>query len=359
MRIAVISTPFVRVPPQGYGGTELFCGHLAEALVARGHDVTLFATGDSEFSGETRSCFPGAVWPPSDAAELEHCRFALEQIARDPRRYDGVQLNSPVGLEVARELGVEVVYTMHHRREEELSALYAAHGEAHYVAISHRQLELETHLRHASVVHHGVAVGDYPPSSHHESYVLHLGRFAPEKGTHLAIDAAVQAKVPIVVAGRVHEKDDDAQYFDREVMPRMTLPRVEFVGEADRTQKLEHLRSAMALLCPIEWEEPFGLIAIEAMLTGTPVIGFPRGAFPEIIDEGVTGMLVSNVDEMSRAIERAPRWNRAACARRARLRFSSERMAMDYEAVFQSVLRRQSSPGLIHGRDVPRSTSLG
>src|SRR5258706_8705886 len=132
MHIAVVSTPFVRVPPRGYGGTELFCGDLAEALVRLGHDVTLFATGDSEFSGELRACFTKPKWPPCDTAELAHVRWSLHEIARDRMGYDAVQINSAVGLKIARELGVPVVYTLHHHREENYSRLYAAHPETYY-----------------------------------------------------------------------------------------------------------------------------------------------------------------------------------------------------------------------------------
>jgi glycosyltransferase involved in cell wall biosynthesis len=351
MRIAIVSTPFVRVPPNGYGGTELFCGQLAEALVKRGHEVTLFATGDSEFSGELRSCFPTASWPPSEAVDRAHMRFCLHEISRDRQGYDAIQINSALGLKTARDLGIPVVYTLHHHREEGLSRIYAAHPEAHYVAISRRQLDLEIPLRHTTVIHHGIDVSDYPTSLRDEGYVLHLGRFAPEKGTHLAIEAAVAARTPIVIAGRVHEKQEDQDYFDAEVAPRLNLPGVLLGGEADHRRKLALLQNARALVCPIQWEEPFGLVAIEAMLTGTPVVGFARGAFPEIIDDGVTGILVSNVREMTQALALVARWDRGACAARARARFSADRMAADYEDVFESMHRRRSSPVLIAGHE--------
>ena len=349
MRIAIVSTPFVRVPPSGYGGTELFCGHLTEALVRRGHYVTLYATGDSQCSGELRACFPEASWPPSETADLAHARFALHDISRDRQGYDAVLINSPVAIKVARDLGVPVAYTIHHHSQERFSRVYTAHPEARYVAISRRQLELEAPLRDATVIHHGVDDRDYPLSLQDEGYVLHLGRFAPEKGTHHALDAAHRAGVPIALAGRVHEKDDDHQYYEREIAPRIGHDGVDLVGEADFRHKVELFRGARALLCPIEWEEPFGLVAIEAMLTGTPLIGFRRGSFPEIVDEGVTGVLVDGVDEMATAIRCAEGWDRARCAERARKRFSANRMAADYEALFVSMLHRQSGTSFISG----------
>jgi glycosyltransferase involved in cell wall biosynthesis len=347
MRVAIVSTPFVRVPPIGYGGTELFCGQLGEALVKRGHDVTLFATGDSEFSGELVSCFPTATWPPSEAVDRAHMRFCLHEISRDRAGYDAVQINSSLGLKIAKDFGIPVVYTLHHHREEVLSRIYAAHPEVHFVAISRRQLDLEVPLRHSTVIHHGLDPVQYPVSVRDDGYLLHLGRFAPEKGTHLAIEAAALAKTPLVVAGRVHEKAEDQAYFDAEVAPRLHLPGIMIAGEADHRRKLALLQQARALLSPIQWEEPFGLIAIEAMLTGTPVIGFSHGSFPEIIDDGVTGILVSNVREMARAVREVARLSRAACAARARARFSADRMAADYERVFESMLLRRSGSNLI------------
>jgi glycosyltransferase involved in cell wall biosynthesis len=358
MRIAVISTPFVRIPPNGYGGTELFSGQLAETLHARGHDVTLFATGDSQFSGQLVACFPTATWPPSEAIDRAHVRFCLHEISRDRQGYDAVQINSSLGLKIARELGIPIVYTLHHHRDERLSRLYAMHPEVHYVAISKRQLDLEIPLRHVSVIHHGLGVDAYPVSLRDEGYLLHIGRFAREKGTHLAVDAALAAKMPIVVAGRVHESPDDQAYFDAELVPRFNHPGVMLGGEADPHRKVALLQQARALLCPIGWEEPFGLVAIEAMMTGTPVIGFARGAFPEIIDDGVTGILVSDVQEMTRAVPLAARLDRAVCAARARERFSAERMAAQYERVFESIVRRPSAPVLMAEKVVARQTRL-
>src|SRR4051812_30784205 len=207
MRIAVISTPFVRVPPRGYGGTELFCGTLAEALVARGHHVTLFATGDSEFSGELRSLFPHACWPPSEATERAHMRWALHEVSRAESAYDAVQINSASGLSMATELGIPITYTLHHHRDDDLSNIYALHPHVQFVAISARQLELEVALPNATVIHHGVDASLYPLSRSDRGYALHLGRFAPEKGTHLAIDAARRANIPLVLAGRCHETE--------------------------------------------------------------------------------------------------------------------------------------------------------
>lgn len=337
MRIAVVSTPFIRVPPDGYGGTELFCANLVTQLVERGHRVTLFATGDSVSPAEVKSLFPCGQWPPSTDDEIAHVKWAFECIANANEPYDVVQVNSPSALLFANELSAPLVYTIHHARTPQLSALYAEKPRVHFVAISARQLQLEVPLVNASVIHHGLDPELYPPSFEPGHYVLHIGRFAYEKGTDIAIDAARKAGVLLRLAGRCHPPDKN--YYQTEVLPRVANGQgVELFGEANHERKVQLLRGARALLCPIRWEEPFGLIAIEAMLCGTPVIGFGHGSFPEIIDENVTGFLVGDVDEMADAIRRVDRLDRHACAMHARKRFSAARMAEEYETLFASLV---------------------
>lgn len=341
MRIAVVSTPFIRVPPDGYGGTELFCGNLVSQLVELGHHVTLFATGDSVAPGDVQALFARGCWPPSPAMETAHVEWAFERIADASEPYDVVQINCPLGMTLAREVEIPAVYTIHHARDDQLSAIYASEPEAYYVAISARQLELEVSLARSGVIHHGVNVAAYPPSVTADDYVLHVGRFAVEKGTHLAIDAARAAGHPLRLAGRCHEPD--RAYYEAEIEPRVRDgDGVELLGEANHARKVALLRGARALLCPIQWEEPFGLIAIESMLCGTPVIGFARGSFPEIVDSGVTGLLVSDVDEMAEAIRSIECIDRRACVARARQRFSAARMASAYEQVFESLVAERS-----------------
>lgn len=341
MRIAVVSTPFVSVPPKGYGGTELFCGTLTDALVARGHSVTLFATGDSHCDGELRALYSRASWPPSPAVERAHVRWALFEIARAHEPYDVIQINSPLAIRAGVELGLgpALVHTLHHQRDEALSRIYSEHPQIRYVAISRRQRDLEVFLPRITVIYHGLAARHYPPEARPDPrrprYATHIGRFAAEKGTHLAILAAIEARTSIVVAGRCHENRDDRRYYHREVEPLLSHPLVHNVGEADLPRKLELLQNAKALLCPILWEEPFGLIAIEAMMVGTPVIGFRHGSFPEIVDEGVTGFLVEDIGHMTEQLRCLEGFNRQACAERARERFSADRLAADYERVFE------------------------
>lgn len=336
MRIAVLSTPFIRVPPSGYGGTELFCWELSEELAIRGHDVTLYTTGDSVTRCRRRSLYHRAEWPPTPHDDVNHVAWAFSEIARHD--FDVVQLNSSLGVPFSRFVSVPIVHTVHHHREEAISRLFAAHPRVVYVAISRRQLDLETPLARAAVIHHGLSPARYEPSLRDEGYLLHLGRYAVEKGTHLAIDAARLAGLPLKLAGRIHAPD--VTYFEREIKPRLNHEGVEELGEAEHDRKVALLRGARALLCPLQWEEPFGLVAIEAMLCGTPVIGFPRGSFPEIIDEGVTGFLAADGDvtAMARLAVSLKRFDRAACARRARERFSTQVMTNAYERLYERLV---------------------
>jgi glycosyltransferase involved in cell wall biosynthesis len=338
MRIALLSTPFIRVPPAGYGGTELFCADLADELHARGHDVTLYTTGDSETACRKRWLYPRPEWPPTPCDEINHVAWAFADVARGG--FDVAHLNSPLGVPWSRWLATPLVYTVHHHRMESMSRLYAMHPRLGYVAISRRQLELEVPLPEATVIHHGVAPGRYPPSFRDQGYLLHLGRYAPEKGTHLAIDAAQAARLPIKLAGRTHP--EAAAYFAEQVAPRLGLPGVEELGEAGPERKLALLRGARAVLCPLQWEEPFGLVAVEAMLCGTPVLGFPRGSFPEIVEEGITGFLApdADVEALGRLAAGLVGFDRARCARRARERFSAAVMAAAYERLYARIAAR-------------------
>lgn len=338
VRIALVSTPFVALPPRAYGGTELVVAALVRALRRAGQDVTVFATGDSRVPG-VRSLFPRAVWPPDPHAELLHCLFAAREIARGG--FDVVHAHAPALVAFADELAAPMVYTVHHALDPALARYYAAAPRVHQVAISARQAELLS-PRPAAMVHHGLEPDMYPSLGPGGPTALFLGRLAPAKAPELAVEAAARAGLPIVVAGQIHAADAGADWERKVLRPALARPGVRWIGEADLADKRRLFASSRALLVPLRWEEPFGLVMIEAMLAGCPVIAFPLGAAPEIVEEGVTGWLVRDAAEMAEALRGAGALDRRAVQAHARRRFSSDRMAADYLGVYAAVATREA-----------------
>jgi glycosyltransferase involved in cell wall biosynthesis len=339
MRIAMISTPFLPVPPPRYGGTELVVWELVEGLAEAGHEVVLFTAGPSQVRAavEVRRHFAKAVWPPDPYIEVEHAAWAIGEVIADGA-FDVMHAHCAAALPLARFVDVPMVYTLHHDRVELLTAMYARHPSVRMVAISRRQRELLPELDGVSVVWHGLDPRRYPLGQGGGAPVF-LGRLAREKGAHSALEAAERAGTPLIVAGQPHWKDAD--YFSAEVEPRVRRrgQAVRWVGEVGHADKVSLLGQAPALLFPIEWEEPFGLVMIEAMLCGVPVLAFGCGAAPEVIEPGVTGWICEDVDTMAdhlRALcEGRILWDRARCRARAVEHFGRHRMAREYGEVYQ------------------------
>jgi glycosyltransferase involved in cell wall biosynthesis len=350
MRIALVSSCAVSVPPRAYGGTELVVAELAKNLTRLGHDVTTFATGDSEPTGKLRWRFEKPVWPPYESAELRHAAYAWQEITAKAGAFDIVHTHQAPSLALAAiARAIRTVYTIHHCRDERLLELYRDFPGAAYVGISQRQAELVPEIQLEDVILHGLDPDLYEAGSGDGNHVAFLGRFAKVKGPEAAIDAARRAGVTLRMGGDVHPPD--REFFDREVRPRLAerAERVEWLGELSHVPKLSLLGDARALLFPIDWEEPFGLVMIESMLVGTPVIGFPRGSVPEVIEEGVTGFIVRDVAEMAARIRDLGSFDRARCRQRARERWSSLRMAREHEALYERLLTRPT-----RGRLQPR-----
>lgn len=354
MKIALVSTAFVSVPPRDYGGTELVISELVEGLARQGHEVTLFATGDSSSSARLEALYPEAQWPPDSLIEINHVTWALAHIAGEGG-YDIIHVHGPDALAIGRRFLPELplVYTLHHRRVDALSRFYQYFPEVWYVTISERQKELEVPLPHMATIHHGLDPAPFAGPTRAGDYVCFLGRLSDFKGPHVAIDAAERAGLEIRVAGRFHDDDDEPGFGRREIEPRLALPHVRHLGAIGVAEKVPLLQNARALLAPLAWEEPFGLVMIEAMLSGCPVVAFPRGSAPELVEEGVTGRLVSNADHMAATIRRGgplDAFDRERCRARAVERFGRNRMVEAYEAHYRQA---HEESGIHQARTTP------
>ncbi len=342
MRIALVSSCAVSVPPRAYGGTELVVAELAKNLTRLGHDVTTYATGDSEPEGKLRWKFEKPVWPPYESSEWRHAAYAWQEITEVPGQFDIVHTHQAPSLALASIARQErTVYTIHHCRDERLLALYSDFPNVSYVGISKRQAELVPEMRIDEVILHGLDPSLYQAGDGRGGYVAFLGRFAQEKGPHYAIDAARRAGVTLRMGGGVHPPD--RAFFEAEVQPRLARSGgIERLGELSHVPKLSLLAGARAMLFPIDWEEPFGLVMIESMLVGTPVIAFPRGSVPEVVEEGVTGFVVRDVNEMAERIRQLDGFDRERCRARAIERWSSMRMAREHEALYERIVSRSA-----------------
>ena len=346
MRIALISTPFLAVPPRLYGGTELVVHELTEGLIARGHEVVLFATGDSRTTAQLRSLYPQAQWPPEMLTDLNHVSWAMQQIA-DAGGFEIIHAHSAVALACGRLLpAIPLVYTLHHERDEQLAAFYRDCRDVNYIAISHDQVQREIPLDHVDIIHHGLDPAKYEWSPHAAGdYVCFVGRFSRVKGPHIAIDAAERAGVSIRVAGEIHPPD--AAWAAVELRHRLLEHHVSYMGSIGLDEKRPLLRDARALLMPIEWNEPFGLIIIEAMLSGCPVVAFGRGSVPELVEQDVTGFIARDIDDMVPIIRSGgpvDSFNRQRCRERAVERFSRDRMVTDHVKLYERIRRSATIP---------------
>jgi glycosyltransferase involved in cell wall biosynthesis len=323
-----------RVPPRHYGPWELVASRLTEGLVARGVDVTLFATADSLTAARLDAVCPRplAEDPSLDAKVWEglHIGHAVER-AREldllHNHYDFLPLTYS-GL-----IDTPIVMTIHGFSSPRILPAYERYaGRVHYVAIS--AADRAPQLRYAATIHHGIPFDEHPLGRGDGGYLLFFGRIHPDKGTAEAIAVARAAGLPLVIAGIVH----DEAYHAREVLPHVDGDRVRFLGSVDRAEGARLLGGAVALLHLVRFAEPFGLSMVEAMATGTPVIATPLGSVPEVVDDGVTGLIVRDVAEAVAAVPRAAALDRTAVRARAQLRFSQERMVDDYLRLYARIL---------------------
>jgi glycosyltransferase involved in cell wall biosynthesis len=341
MKIAQVSPLMESVPPKLYGGTERLVAYLCDELTAVGHEVTLFASGDSAVNSRLAPAWPQALrLDPSICDYLAPHMIMLEMLGRRTAEFDIVHLHIDyLGYPLLRRLGTPFLATLHGRLDlPVLQQVYKTFDDVPVVSISDNQREPLPHANYAATIHHGLPERLLLPGFGGGGYLAFLGRISPEKAPDAAIRIAVRAGMQLKIAAKVDRVDQ--QYFDEVVRPMLDAPLVDFIGEIGDSEKAEFLGNAAALLFPIAWREPFGLAMIEAMACGTPVIAFRRGSVPEIVDDGVTGFVVENEDEAAQAAGRLNRLERARVRRVFEERFTARRMAEDYLNVYRRLIAR-------------------
>jgi glycosyltransferase involved in cell wall biosynthesis len=345
MRIAQVAPLFESVPPRYYGGTERVVSYLTEELVGQGHDVTLFASGDSVTEARlVAGCRQSLRLDRQCVDRLAPQIVMLEQVFKDAGRFDVIHFHVDyLHFPLSRRQAVRQVTTLHGRLDiPELDPLYREFHGMPVVSISDAQREPLPFANWLGTVHHGIPPDLYTFREQPGRYLAFLGRISPEKRVDRAIEIAERLSMPLSIAAKVDAVD--REYFEHVVRPLLESPYAEYVGEIGEGEKDELLGNAYALLFPIDWPEPFGLVMIEAMACGTPVIAYRRGSVPEVLEEGVTGFMVTGLEDAVQAAERVGGLSRRRCREMFERRFTASRMAHDYLAIYVGLLESES-PG--------------
>ena len=338
MRIAQIAPLHEAVPPKLYGGTERVVSFLTEELVAQGHDVTLFASGDSVTSAKLEPVWPRALrLDPTIRDAIAPHMLMMETVRRQADEFDVLHFHLDYwSFSLFSRQRTPYVTTMHGRLDlPEWVPLFNMFPNAPLVSISDAQRRPLPQARYVSTVLHGLPENLLTPQPGPKDYLAFLGRIAPEKGPDRAIRIARACGIPLKIAAKVDRVDQ--AYFDEVIRPMLAGGGVEMIGEINDAQKPEFLSGAKALLMPIDWPEPFGLVMIEAMACGTPVIAFNRGSVPEIVEDGVSGFIVEDERGAMSAVNRLSTLSRATVRQRFEDRFTARRMAKDYLAIYRSL----------------------
>ncbi|MDM9385834.1 glycosyltransferase family 4 protein [Chlorogloeopsis sp. ULAP01] len=340
MRIAQIAPLWERVPPPGYGGTELVVGLLTDELVRRGHEVTLFASGDSITLAKLQSVHPRAL--RLDSTVKEYGIYEMLQLAWVFERAEEFDvIHSHMGcsaLPYTKLVNTPTVTTLHGIFTPDNEKMFQYAKSQPYVSISNAQREPRLGLNYAATVYNGIDVSSHKfhPQPEEPPYLAFLGRISPEKGTHIAIQIAKQAGWRLKMAGKVDIVD--VEYFEQEVKPLIDGKQIEYLGEANHVQKNALMGGAVATLFTITWREPFGLVMVESMAAGTPVIAMNFGSVPEVIADGKTGFICNSIEECVNAVSKVTELDRYACREHVEKNFSVQKMVDGYEAVYRQLV---------------------
>ena len=354
MRIAQIAPLMESVPPRLYGGTERIVSYVTDELVRLGHDVTLFASGDSVSTATLVPCAAMALRLDSNVRDfIPYYMLMLDRVRELADEFDILHFHiDQFHFPLFRPIAHRTVTTLHGRQDlHDLKPLYLGFGDMPLVSISENQRRPVLNSNFVATVYHGIPA-DLLSANYHPrgGYLAFLGRISPEKRPDRAIQIAQAAGIPLKIAAKVDRVDE--AYFREQIEPLLSLPGIEFLGEINDRGKAKFLGEARALLFPVDWQEPFGLVMIEAMACGTPVLAFRCGSVPEIIDPGVTGAIVESMEEAVQVLPRVLSLDRRRVRRRFEQRFTAGRMARDYVQVYRSLLGRER-PVQHHNRMQP------
>jgi glycosyltransferase involved in cell wall biosynthesis len=351
MRIAQVAPLYERVPPSAYGGTERVVSYLTEELVGLGHDVTLFASGDSWTSATLAPMRTRSIRTDPECQDPLACHLLmLEEVAHLAREFDIVHFHTGyLHFPIARRLSAAHVTTLHGRLDlPDLPPLFDEFLDMPLVSISNAQRRPLARANWQRTIHHGLPPTLLPFSAKCRGYLAFVGRISPEKRPDRAIEIARHAGLPLKIAAKIDAADRD--YFHSTIEPMLSTPGVEFIGEVGDAQKADLLGGAQALLFPIDWPEPFGMVIIEAMSSGTPVIAWNKGSAPELIEHGTSGFIVETIEDAVRAVVDAARLDRTACRAAFDARYTADRMAREYVSIYEKLLERSVSRGRQEGQ---------
>lgn len=344
MRIAQVAPLYESVPPRLYGGTERVVSYLTEELVRQGHEVTLFASGDSRTSAELVPVSPRALrLDPRVVDPYAHQMLLLEAVTKRADEFDLIHFHIDYHhFPLSRRSSTPQLTTLHGRLDiPDLLPVFREFPEMPVVSISEAQRAPLPWLNWLGTVYHGLPLDLYRFQPQPGKYLAFLGRISPEKRVDRAIEVAKRLDMPLKIAAKIDKADRD--YYEEQIKPLFDHPLVEYIGEINEHEKEEFLGNAYALLFPIDWPEPFGLVLIEAMATGTPVVAFGHGSVPEVMEDGVTGFIVSSLDEMVEATRRVADLSRERCRQVFEARFTAKRMAEDYVALYEEIVQQRQA----------------
>lgn len=333
MKIAVLSPIHWRTPPRKYGPWELIASYIAEGMVERGHEVTLYATGDSVTKAKLRWICPRPVSEDNALESKVYQYLHTAKIFEEADEFDIIHNHYDVyPLVFSRLVKTPVITTMHGFSSPQASEIARKYSNTSFVSISLADREHAPELNWCANIYHGIPLEPYEFNSNPSDYFLYLGRITPDKGVHLSVELARNMGLKLKIAGLV----ENAQYFDEKIKP-FVGKNIEFLGEVDNKTKVDLIKNALGFLHLNTYAEGFGLTLVESMACGTPVIGINRGSIPEIVEDGRTGYVVSDVGQAKAAIKAIDKISRKACRVRVEKHFSLERMLDDYEKVYQKI----------------------